>query len=238
MGKWKNALTGPASAAAAVLLIVALLIISIEMFALDENFYKNEYQKLDTADDIGISEEGLAAVTHKLIAYTRGALPGLDMRETIGGETREVFGAREKEHMVDVRALYLAARDVRTGALIGVAVLFAFVLAAGRREALPTLCRSFLAVSAVFVVVVGAAGLWAAVDFASFWTSFHQVFFTNDLWILDPRTDVLIMMVPQQFFSDLVARIIIRFVSIFATLNAAAALGRHHYNKRAGENRA
>jgi len=63
------------------------------------------------------------------------------------------------------------------------------------------------------------------VDFTSFWVSFHHLFFTNDLWLLNPETDVLIMMVPQQFFSDLVARIIIRFVSVFFVLNAAAAAG-------------
>ena len=73
-------------------------------------------------------------------------------------------------------------------------------------------------------MVVAAIAIFAALDFARFWTSFHHLFFTNDLWLLDPRTDVLIMMVPEQFFSDLVMRIIIRFISMFAALNIAAGV--------------
>jgi hypothetical protein len=40
------------------------------------------------------------------------------------------------------------------------------------------------------------------------------------------------MMVPEQFFSDLVARIIIRFVSMFIALNAVAIVGLALINKR------
>ena len=154
-------------------------------------------------------------MTHKLLAYTTGADDNLDIQAEIQGQMQEVFGEREKEHMVDVKALYLGARDVRTVSLVLAAVLIAAAFLIGKKTALPVLCRSFLWTSAGFVVAVGAISVYAAMDFTSFWTSFHHVFFTNDLWLLDPRTDVLIQMVPEQFFSDLVMRIIVRFVSIF-----------------------
>lgn len=213
------------TAAASIFLIIALLIVSIEMFALNPGFFESEYLKLETAQSIGISEDDLTAVTHKLINYTTDADSNLDIQADIGGDMQEVFGQREKEHMVDVKALYLGARNVRTYCLIGAAVLIivAFLIAKG--QALKTLCKAFLYVSGAFILFIGALGIYAAVDFTSFWVSFHHLFFSNDLWLLDPATDVLIMMVPEQFFSDLVARIIIRFVSIFVALNAAAAAG-------------
>ncbi len=211
--------------AASVMLIVALLILSIEMFALNPSFFTSEYSKLNTAQDIGIAEQDLTAVTNKLINYITDADKDLDIQAEIGGEMQEVFGEREKDHMVDVKALYLSARNVRTVFFIGAAVLVIATFLIRKKQACKTLCKSFLCVSGVFVVIVGALGLYAAVDFTSFWISFHHLFFTNDLWLLDPRTDVLIMMVPEQFFSDLVARIIIRFISIFVVLNAAAAAG-------------
>ncbi len=232
MGKRKTAFTAVISATIALLLIMALLIISIEMFALNEQFFDRSYQELGTAEHIGISEQGLYRVTQKLLDYTRGEDENLDIREEIRGEQREVFGQREKDHMVDVKHLYLAARDVRTAALIGVIVFVVLLFLLARVKALPMLCKAFLTVSAFFLAAVMTAGLWAAVDFSSFWTAFHHVFFTNDLWILDPRTDVLIMMVPQQFFSNLVARIIIRFASMFLALNAAAAAGLYYYKQR------
>lgn len=225
MNKSSRVWSAVCASAASVMLIVALLILSIEMFALNPSFFTGEYSKLNTAQDIGMSEQDLTAVTNKLINYITDADKDLNMKADIGGEMQEVFGEREKDHMVDVKALYLSARSVRTAFFIGAAVLVIATFLIRKKQALKTLCKSFLYVSGVFVVIVGALGLYAAVDFTSFWISFHHLFFTNDLWLLDPRTDVLIMMVPEQFFSDLVARIIIRFISIFIALNAAAAAG-------------
>ena len=45
--------------------------------------------------------------------------------------------------------------------------------------------------------------------------------FDNDLYLLDPRTELLIRMVPEQFFYDLVMRIVVGF---FGVLAAAAGL--------------
>ncbi len=41
---------------------------------------------------------------------------------------------------------------------------------------------------------------------------FHEVFFTNDLWIFDPRSDYMIRMLPEGFFADMAFRIGIMFV--------------------------
>lgn len=220
------------TALASLLLIVGMLIASIEMFAVNERFFESEYSKLNTAASIGMSDEDLTRVTDNLIAYTTGHRDSLDMQAKINGAEEEVFGQREKDHMVDVRALYLAARTVRIASLVTALVLIAAAFAVFGKNALRTLCRSFLAVSGAFALIVLALGIYAAVDFASFWTSFHHLFFTNDLWLLDPRTDVLIMMVPEAFFSSLVTRIIVRFVSIFVTLNIAAAVGAAIIKKR------
>jgi len=208
-----------------LLLILGLLIASIEMFAVNRGFFEDQYAKLDTAQSIGMSEEDLDRATNVLLDYTTGNRDTLDMQADIGGQMQEVFGQREKDHMVDVQALYLRARAVRTVSLVGALVLILAVFVLRGKKGLRTLCRSFLSVSGAFAIVVIALGIYAAVDFSSFWTSFHHLFFTNDLWLLDPRTDVLINMVPEPFFSALVARIIIRFVSIFLTLNIAAAVG-------------
>ncbi len=218
---------------ASILLIIGMLIASIEMFAVNQSFFEKEYAKLDTAYDIGITEEDLTRVTQVLLDYTTGKLDSLDMQAEIQGQMQEVFGEREKAHMVDVKALYLGARDVRTWSLIGAAVLLILAFLIGRGRELKTLCKSFLWVSLGFLIVVGAITAYAAADFSNFWISFHHVFFAgNDLWLLDPRTDVLIQMVPEQFFSDLVARIIIRFVSIFITLNLAAFVGLGIFRRR------
>lgn len=228
----KSFFTGVCAALGSIMLIVALLIVSIEMFALNPAFFDSEYAKLGTAQSLGMSDSDLKVVTKNLLDYTSGARENLDMQAEINGASREVFiDKTEKDHMVDVRALYLAARDVRTVFLIGAAVLFILAFVLSGKKALIRLCRSFLWVSGGFVLIVAALGIYAAVDFNGFWTSFHHVFFSNNLWLLDPAKSILIQMVPEQFFSDLVARIIVRFVSIFATLNIAAGFGAYFIGK-------
>ncbi len=199
------------------------MIVSIEIYALDQDFYAKEYAKLATAKTIGMSERDLTQVTQKLLSYTCGHAENLDMEAEINGLTREVFGAREKNHMEDVRNLYLSARNVRTCGLVCAAAFFVVVFILKPKKALNLLCLMFLRVSAAFVAIIAGIGLWAAIDFPSFWTAFHNIFFTNDLWLLNPQTDVLIMMVPQQFFSDLVRSILILFAAAFVVLNVAAA---------------
>ena len=61
--------------------------------------------------------------------------------------------------------------------------------------------------------------LWAAIDFDSFFTAFHRLTFTNDGWLLDPRTDLLIRLMPADFFMALGARLVLWMLA------AAAAAG-------------
>ena len=64
-------------------------------------------------------------------------------------------------------------------------------------------------------VPLGLLGVWAAVDFSSAFAFFHELLFTNDLWLLDPRTDLLIRICPSSMFAQMGLRI---------GLRAAAAL--------------
>lgn len=228
----KRFLTALCSVLASIMVIIAMLIVSIEMFALNQGFFEKEYDKMETAQSIGMSEEDLNLTTDVLLSYTAGKRESLDLQVEINGRVEEVFGEREKAHMIDVQALYISARKLRTICLIvaPILILIAFLISKGR--AVRVLCRSFLITSGAFLAVVAAIAVYAVVDFGSFWTSFHHVFFTNDLWLLDPNTDVLIMMVPEQFFFDLVTRIIIRFVSMFIISNAAAFTVLKLYNRR------
>ena len=58
-------------------------------------------------------------------------------------------------------------------------------------------------------------GIWILADFTGFWTTFHQLFFTNDLWLLNPATDLMINLFPEAFFSHLVIRILLWFLAFY-----------------------
>jgi integral membrane protein (TIGR01906 family) len=54
--------------------------------------------------------------------------------------------------------------------------------------------------AALMVGVVVLVGVLSLLDFDGLWTRFHQVAFRNDMWLLDPRTDYLIMLFPEPFW--------------------------------------
>jgi integral membrane protein (TIGR01906 family) len=208
---------------ASLLLIAAVLITSVEMVALNISFYKDQYAAYDVARSVGVSNADLEKSVQGLIDYVRGARDDMDIKVEISGKSISVFNKTEKTHMKDVRALWLMCRDVRNIAAAGAALLMLLVYAIMRRDTLKTYCKSFFIGLAVIGVVLLAVGIWVAVDFTSFWTNFHLLFFTNNLWILDYNKDLLIRMMPEQLFFNMVSRILSIFAMIVGLLSAAAA---------------
>ncbi len=72
-------------------------------------------------------------------------------------------------------------------------------------------------------VIATALTAWAWADFDGFFTAFHRAAFTNDGWLLDPRTDLLIRLMPTEFFISLGLRGLRLFAAVAAAAGAAAA---------------
>ena len=204
---------------AGLCIIIGLALDCVALQCFDRSFYKDEYARLHTAASIGVTQEELSAATEVLLDYTEGKRDDLNVTANIGGQERQVFNEREKRHMEDVRALYLGAVTVANILLAAGAVYMAALFFAKRGS---IALRGYIRANIAFAILFGALALYAAVDFNAFWTGFHHVFFTNDLWLLDPATDILIQMVPGQFFFDLVMRIVLLAVGAWAVLLAAA----------------
>ena len=209
------------------LLLGLSILVSLGLFAVDvcsfrRSFYEKEYSKLNTAADMGMTHENLMEATDTLLDYLKDRRDDLDLETTVNGQTVEMFDGREKAHMVDVKALYRNAMRMAWIA-VGLSVLLILILAIGAKKHRRTALKWVLAGFGVFGIVLGAAAIYAAVDFNSFWTNFHHLFFDNDLWLLyeDER---LIQMVPEQFFSDLVARIVAAFAISAAVLTGTNLL--------------
>ncbi len=119
-----------------------------------------------------------------------------------GLEVPSLYNSREVLHMKDVKGLVRGvyrAQEVTGVYLLAFAALGLWL---GRRPFLPRLGLCATAGGALTLGLVALAGLASAVGFSQVFLLFHQISFTNDLWQLDPRTDVLLMMFPQGFFFD------------------------------------
>lgn len=191
-----------------VAVIAVLILTSVDFNCFSKAFYADQYRELNTAETIGMSQLDLDGTTGVLLDYIQGKRGDLDVQAVIADEVREVFNQREKDHMVDVRALYLSAMNFNRAASILVVIGLVMLIVKKDRALRQQTARMFLKTSAVLMGLAGALAFYAFLDFNAFWTMFHHIFFRNDLWLLDPNTDILIMMVPETFFFNLVFRIL------------------------------
>lgn len=207
-------------------LILTLLITSIEAVAYwTPGYYEKEYTKYGVAQDVSMEMEDLLYVTGEMMAYLRGNREDLHVETVVGGQQREFFNQREILHMEDVRNLFLAALVIRRVCLILMAAILVvlFLTKARIQQVLP---RMFQAGTLLFTIITAGLALLFSTDFTKYFTLFHKIFFTNDLWLLDPRTDLLINIVPEPFFVDTALRIAIVFIGSVVILFVVSTLFR------------
>jgi len=141
------------------------------------------------------------------------------------GEARPAFHAREAAHMEDCRKLIALDRTVCLAALGAAILLTAIGLAGGSPG--PKRCafgRGMLRSLRILGVLALLIGGWALADFDGFFRTFHRIAFTNDLWLMNPRTDLLIRLMPLSFFTGLGLRGVGLFVPIVLMTEIAARL--------------
>lgn len=192
-------------------LMITLLITSVEAVAYwTPGYYEKEYSKYNVGDAVDMEMDDLLELTQEMMSYLRGNRPDLHVQTTIGGIEREFFSEREIAHMEDVRGLFLAALSLRRIclALMLFSIIGLLLSKAGIKRTLPRmLCIGTGLFSAI---LIGLAAI-ISTDFNKYFVIFHHIFFDNDLWILDPRTDMLINIVPEPFFMDTALRIGLTF---------------------------
>ncbi len=191
-------------------LILFIILQAVDNYCFDGAFYKRIYTELDTASTIGISEDDLEHATIVLLDYIQDKRDDLDVVVTVApGQQEQMFNEREVLHMIDVKALYQGAMLIKWICLgivlLGLLVMFRRF---DFKRAVTHLFRGYRFSLIVFGIFVLALGAFVLIDFDRFWTLFHHVFFRNDLWILNPETDRMILMVPSYFFNTLVKRIV------------------------------
>ena len=192
---------------ASVAIIIVLLISSFEIAAYSNfGWYEKEYEKYEVLNDLEMEMPEVMEVTKEMMDYLRGDREDLVVNTIVAGEEREFFNDREKAHMVDVLELFLGGLLLRKIgiALTVVSVGLIIVTKGDWKRILP---KSFLVGTGCFVGITAIAGIAFMSDFNKYFIMFHHVFFHNDLWILDPDTDLMIRMLPEGFFLDMVARI-------------------------------
>ena len=146
---------------------------------------------------------GLPATEYAPVAkmITRYLQTGRNFQHTyvVNGMEYVAFNAKEQAHMADVHSLFFHSTWVCWMLLI---LSFGCLLQFDNNapwKSLPhmlTFRHTLIAVLAVVTAVI----ILAFIDFNRLFILFHRIAFSNDLWLLNPRTDLLIRLMPIGFF--------------------------------------
>lgn len=197
---------------AAISFILILLISSIDFNCFQHSFYEREYAAMNTAQDLHMSHNDLMKATETLLDYLQDKRADIKAEITVSGWVREAFNEREILHMVDVKNLYQFALTLRITAIGCLAVSLLLLWRQKKQDMFMMLAAAYGKCAIGFLCFVAMMGIWAFCDFTGLWESFHRLFFRNDLWLLNPRTDLMINMFPEDFFFHMVIRIAVMFL--------------------------
>jgi len=201
----KDALAALVCALGLIALTMAGLLTGLGVVFLDANRYTALMDELNVYPDVGISREEQILINGDLAGYLAGRVDSFDRSVTLRGEIVPTpFNGREERHMADVRRLFQAGLRLRAVAAATAAALIAAGLLLGTRRA--RRLGALLALCLMTAVGVAAAIVLIRADFAALFIRFHELVFTNDLWLLDPATDALIRMLPEPFFEGMAAQ--------------------------------
>lgn len=118
-------------------------------------------------------------------------------------ELPQVLGDKERQHMRDVRTLVALAQTVSKGLMTiaaGLAVVIAWTGAQGKHRGMPF--GTLIGVLVIATIGAVAYFLLQTQGFEALFVRFHEIAFTNELWLMNPETDILIRMMPQTLFEQ------------------------------------
>lgn len=193
-------------------LLVVILISSVDIAVYgDMRYFQKEYRKYDVIKNVNMEEKELLFVTEEMMSYLKGKRDNLNIEAVIDGEQQEFFNEKEIAHMKDVRVLFWEGQWLRRIGVIICIITVIFLLFQSKIEFLLKCLRNGLISFIVFMAIL--VGI-ITTNFTKYFVIFHKIFFSNNLWILNPETDRLINIVPEPFFIDTSIRIVVIFFSI------------------------
>ena len=189
-------------------LFISSILAVIFYVCFDLNFYKDFYQKENLSSSIGTSSDNLINNTQNLLNY-------LNKKEQLNTDW---FSEKDILHMVDVQNLYTFSHNIMIYCFITFILSTIIIILILRGKSLLYITKIFNKVLLLFIVLIGGLSTIIAYNFNSFWIKFHTTLFLNDLWLLSPNESNLIKMVPEEFFINLITKIIIYILILFILL--------------------
>jgi integral membrane protein (TIGR01906 family) len=183
-----------------VCLPVLLLTASVSWAVNSLWLYKYGFEKYSVGQTTGLAQLELDRAATGLIGYFNSGDEDINLTVMKDGESLVLFNEREVAHLRDVKGLFRLVYRVLLGVLIYALVYVGISIFWWRDRR--KLSWSLVGGSCLTLVLMLALGLGTLLNFDWLFRQFHLISFANDLWMLDPTRDYLIMLFPRGFWYD------------------------------------
>lgn len=199
-----------------ILWVPVTLCISLEIITFSDWVYEYNWTRNQISQNTGLKIDQLNEVSDQIKGYFKDDQEKLEiLLQQPGRQVFSLFNQKEIDHMIDVKNLIQATLLFERIGLVLLLVFFIFFLfREGSKIFYENFKRIILGSFLIWSILLFLIIFGMIVDFNYTFTLFHKIMFTNDLWILDPNNDFLIMIFPQRFFLEISAAIIILFLLI------------------------
>ena len=205
-------------------LAAAVLILSLLITTLGTSADTMLSVMRDTApsESTGLPESAYEPVTRMICGYLSGSVETFQYELTAeDGTVTPLFNEKEQTHMADCRDLFTLCGTVTTAAVaVAAACMFVIYLLGEKRRAF----KGLLIGCGIAVALGAALAIAAATNFNSVFIAFHRLFFTNDLWLMDRNTDLIIRLMPTAFFTRYALMIGGGWLGLMVLLSAGTVL--------------
>ena len=161
-----------------------------------------QFERHGVSQTTGLTEAQLSETALQIRDYFNSKEELLSVILNSSGTASSMFNVREVEHMRDVKQLLYVTYRVQEGMFLYLfAVSLLGFLIVGNDFA--GIIRRFFILGGLFIFgVIVVFGMVSLIEFDPLFRLFHEISFSNDLWILDERTSFLVRIFPQGFWLE------------------------------------
>ena len=172
-----------------------MLLYSIDFMAKDISYYNNFHSEYKIDEVSGLSKEWITEASDSLVKFIKNG-----DKEVL----KKNFNEKEILHMEDVYKLFVLDRIVYITLLI--IFLAGIIYKFSKKENyFFNMLRKYILIS--YALVISFLGI-CSLFFSESFIYFHKLFFSNDLWLLDYETDLMIRILPEEFFFTLFVNVL------------------------------
>lgn len=178
----------------AIVIISLILFVNLDNISFDRSFYHSKFEKYGIYERFNDNKSLIDTEFSKVLGY----LEGNQNRIESG-----FFNSKEKQHLKDVKGLFEIERNIIKFNIILFIILILFLCYIKRVD---ILLKGIMLGSCILIGIIVLLSIFIIFDFNSSFIIFHRLFFSNNLWQLDPGTDNLINLLPKEIFIDIAIR--------------------------------